>query len=221
MNKTIAILMFLTALLWPGAASAGAQTVDCLAAVVNRQPVTLTEVEIAVDFGLYPKTLEAAAVSVSAVLDALIDRKVVLEVARDPSPVEKAELEQALADLRRSLGEEIFLARLKAFGLKASDLLPYLESRIRYEKAVASRFSVTIPVTRNDVERYYNGVYVPAERARGMEPPPVDEVRDLIEARLKESVRNAKVSEWVRNLRNQAEVKINEDCLKSIKERRP
>jgi hypothetical protein len=213
MNKTTAILILLTASLLLGAASAGAQT------VVNRQPVTLTEVEIAVDFGLYPKQLEpAAAVSAAAVLDALIDRKVVLEVARDPSPIEKAELEQALADLRRSLGEEIFEARLKAFGLKAADLLPYLESRIRYERAVASRFSVTIPVTRNDVERFYSDVYAPAERARGMEPPPVDEVRDLIEARLKESVRNAKVSEWVRNLRNQAEVKINEDCLKSIKE---
>ncbi len=218
MNKTIVLFIFAAAAL-AAPAGAGAQTVDCLAAVVNGQPVTLTEVGIAVDFGLYPRTLESAgAVSASAVLDALIDRKVVLEVARDPTPVEKAELDQALADLRRSLGEEVFAARLKAFGLRAADLLPYLESRIRYERAVASRFSVTIPVTRNDVERYYNDVYAPAERARGAEPPPVEDVRDLIEARLRESVRNAKVVEWVRNLRNQAEVKINADCLKSIKE---
>ncbi len=222
MNKTNAILIFLTASTLLGAAAAGAQTLDCLAAVVNGQPVTLTEVQIAVDFGLFPRSLEpAGAVSASAVLDALIDRRVVLEVARDPTPVEKAEIDLALTDIRRALGEEIFQARLKTFGLKAGDLLPYIESRVRYERAVASRFSATIPVTRGDVERYYNEVYAPAERARGNEPSPVDEVRDLLEARLKESVRNAKVAEWVRNLRSQAEVKINEDCLKSIKEPHP
>ena len=60
---------------------------DCLAAVVNRQPVTLIEVEIAVDFGLYPKPLEpATAVSASAVLDALIDRKVSVNVIEIKEP---------------------------------------------------------------------------------------------------------------------------------------
>jgi hypothetical protein len=73
MSQPNRILVTVLCLAW--ASLAAAQTVDCLAAVVNGQALTLTDVLIAEEFRLFPRAAEVATGDArAAVLDALIDQ---------------------------------------------------------------------------------------------------------------------------------------------------
>ena len=94
-------IMFLTLL----AAAAGlAQTVNCLVAVVNGEIITLLDVEVAAEFGLGREAGVAADPDLRLeALDALIDRKVVLNLARENAPWRKKQPERRDPNSRRSM----------------------------------------------------------------------------------------------------------------------
>ncbi len=191
------------------------QTVDCLVAVVNGQAVTLTDLEIAREFGFYDRTIEGISGDPRlAVLDALIGQKVVLGMTREPLAIGKDEVSLTLEALRERLGPEIFRTKLGKFGLREDDLRPYLEDRLRYDRVVSVRFGQTSPVSRGDAEKYYRDVYVPGQRAKGLEPDKMESVLSDLERRIRENLKVRKVAEWVWSIRSQAEVRINPDCLK-------
>jgi hypothetical protein len=135
MMKRIAVFTLL-------AAAAGlAQTVNCLVAVVNNEVITLLDVQITAEFGLGNASDAGVGTDAKlAALDALIDRKVVLDLAREARGLTGEELDAAVAGLRSALGEEAFAAKLAKFGLREKDLEPYLEERILYDRALALRF---------------------------------------------------------------------------------
>jgi hypothetical protein len=198
------------------AASAGlAQTVNCVVAVVNGEMITLLDVEVAAEFGLgQDPAVENVTDPRLAALDALIDRKIVLDLAREVRGVNKDELAAAVAGLRKAVGEDAFSAKLGKFGLEAKDLEPYLESRILYDRALALRFSQSIPVSVTEVERHYRDIYVP-ERARlGVAAEPIDRVAGTIQVRIRDERRAQQTASWIRDLRKNADIQIKKDCLK-------
>ncbi len=198
------------------AASAGpAQTVNCVVAVVNGEMITLLDVEVAAEFGLGedPAAENATDPRLTA-LSALIDRKIVLDLAREVRGVNKDELAVSLADLRQSFGEQAFSAKLTKFGLAPKDLEPYLESRILYDRALALRFSQSIPVSVTEVERHYRDIYVPEQARRGVAAEPIDRVADAIQVRIRDERRAQQTAGWVRDLRKNADIQIKTDCLK-------
>jgi hypothetical protein len=205
-------ILFLTLL---AAAAGRAQTVNCLVAVVNGEIITLLDVEVAVEFGLGREAgVEAGRDPRLAALDALIDRKVVLDLARKVRGIDREELDAALTDLRRGLGEDAFAAKLAKFGFAAKDLEPSLEDRLLYERALALRFSQTIPVPVTEVERHYRDSYVPEQIRLGKAAEPLERVADRIESRLREERRMKQTADWVRDLRKRADIQIKKDCLK-------
>ena len=211
-NKKLACLLLSFSL---GAGIVRSQTVNCLAALVGGQPVTLLDLEIAREFGLFDPVLEGAGGDPRlAVLEALIGQKAVTGMAREALPSGQDDLDLALGSLREKLGPAAFAGKLRKFGLREDDLRPYLEERLRYERIVSARFSMTIPVSRREAEDFYRDVYAPEQRAKGIEPDSLERTLPLLEARIREKARARKVAEWVRAIRDQAEVRINKDCLK-------
>lgn len=197
------------------AAAASAQTVNCIVAVVNGGIITLLDVEVAAEFGLGPSGgAESGGDPRRAALEALIDRKVVRDLARDVRGLTGEELDAALADLRRELGEAVFAAKLRKFGLADTDLEQLLEDRVLYDRAMALRFSPAIPVPMTEVERFYRDVYAPDRTRRGLEVEPLASVSGTIEARLRDERRTKQMNDWVRDLRKRADIQIRKDCLK-------
>ena len=219
MKRTIASL-FVIGL--AGLSLAASQTVDCLVAVVNGQAVTLTDLQIAREFELFGREVEGRTDDPRlAVLEALINQKVALEIAREPVTIGKDEILAAVEALRANLGPGVFLAKLRKFGIEEADLRPYIEERIRYGKVVSTRFSATIPVSQGDVEKFYREVYVPGQTAKGLEPEKMETVIPALESRVRENLKARQVAEWLRNIRGQAEVRINKDCLDAGKGNMP
>jgi hypothetical protein len=211
MTKTRKILM-VTLL----AAAAGlAQTVNCVVAVVNGEIITLLDVEVAAEFGLGQDPAAASATDPRlAALEALIDRKIVLNLAREVRGVNKDDLAVAVAALKERFGEDAFSAKLGKFGLEAKDLQPYLEDRILYDRALALRFSQSIPVSVTEVERHYRDIYVPEQTRLGAAAEPLDRVADSIQVRIRDERRAQQTTSWVRDLRKSADIQIKKDCLK-------
>jgi hypothetical protein len=204
-------IVFLTLLTTAGLA----QTVNCLVAVVNGEIITLLDVEIAAEFGLGGEAgVEPGSDPRLAALDALIDRKVVLDLAREARGLNGEELDAALNELRRGLGEGAFAAKLAKFGLGEKDLEPFLEERILYKRALALRFSQTIPVSLTEVERYYRDSYVPEQIRLGKAAEPLERIADRIESLLREERRMKQMADWVRDLRKRADIRLKKDCLK-------
>ncbi len=192
-----------------------AQTVDCLVAVVNGEPVTLTDVQIVAEFGLFPRDRDAPGKDPRfPALDTLIERKVVLEMAREPGGVTPEELKGALDLVREALTPGEFSRKLRKFGLREDDLFPFLEEKILFERAIALRFTQRIPVSRSEVERYYREVYVPEHVRAGGAAPPIEDVMTVLQTRIRERTRARQIAEWIRNLRGRAEIRIKKDCLK-------
>jgi hypothetical protein len=198
------------------AAAAGlAQTVNCVVAVVNGEIITLLDVEVVAEFGLgRDPAAEAGTDPRLAALEALIDRKIVLNLAREVRGVNKDELAAAVADLKQGAGDDAFRAKLGKFGLQAKDLEPYLEDRILCDRALALRFSQLIPVSVTEVERHYRDIYVPEQSRRGIAAEPLDRVADAIQVRIRDERRAQQTAIWVRDLRKSADIQIRKDCLK-------
>jgi len=205
-------ILLLTLLL---AAAGLAQTVNCVVAVVNGEIITLLDVEVAAEFGLGdgPPSGTAADPRLAA-LDALIDRKVVLGLARDVRSVNKDEIAAAFDSLRQAVGEEAFALKLAKFGLTPKDLEPFLEDRILFDRALALRFSQSIPVSITEIERHYRDIYVPEQARLGAAPQPLDRVAGSIESRIRDGRRSEQTAGWVRDMRKSADIQIKKDCLK-------
>ena len=194
-----------------GLPAAGQRVEDCVAAVVNGKAITLVDVRIALRFGLHAGDPREA--SKLAVLDRLVEQKLVLDLARGPVAPTVEEIAAAADEAARRMGPGEWAKALAEFGLGDADLRPFLEETVGYRKAMAARFSQAAPVTIKEIESYYRDVYAPDRQRAGEEPAPMVQVLDRIEPLIQERKREKLVADWIGNLKAQAEVRIRRDCL--------
>jgi len=206
------------AAIWVWAASSAAsqqvETVNCFVALVNGRLITLMDVKIADSLGFF-ETGEAVGVMERrrAVLERLIDQKVVLEFALERTSLEPAKVDEARNGLLSKLGREEARRRMAEFGLEGPDLLPYLEEKVLSETIIAGRFGRSVSVSLKEIEVYYNEVYGPGLKKLGAELKPLVEVLNVLEAEIKKSKVEGQASLWIKNLRQQSEIEIRADCL--------
>ncbi len=187
------------------------QTEDCVAAVVNGKAITLVDVRIAQRFGLHAG--DAAETSLAAVLDRLIEQKLVFDLARGPAAPTAEEIAAAADEAARRMSPDAWARALAEFGIGDADLRPLLEESVGSRKAIAARFSQAAPVTIKEIETYYRDVYVPDRRAAGEELAPMVQVLDRLESSIQAQKRNKLVADWIGNLKAQADIRISPDCL--------
>lgn len=205
-----------------GMAAQEARTADCVAAVVEGRPVTLFDLRVADAFGLFPAgSAGREGDPLRRLLDALIDQQAVLNLAREQVVPDPADVDAALEAVRTRLGVEEFTRRLAELGLSEAELRDSVAEQVRYARIVALRFSQAPAISLREIETYYAEIYVPERRREGAEPEPMIRVLDRIETRLRDEKRDALVAAWIRSVREQADVRTNEACLKSAADKSP
>lgn len=129
-------------------ALAGAQVVDRILAVVDRQVITLADVRLAAALRLVPAREEAE------VLDRLVQRTLVLgEVARyAPGDPSEAEVDARLQAVRTGAGEVDVDRALRRAGLDAAWLRAWVRQALLAERYLDQRFGVTAVPTDDQVE---------------------------------------------------------------------
>jgi hypothetical protein len=190
------------------------EIVDCVAAVVNGRPITLVDVRIADVFGLVDAgPSPAPEARRRAILERLIDRKVVIDLTQERAPVDQEKVAQEIGRLLSRLGRDAAKDRLASFGLAAEDLRPYIEEAVLRETIVTGRFVNAATVSLQEIETYYAGTFVPAQTKLGRTPPLMIDVLDSLEAEIKAVKIESQIALWIKNLRQQADIDIRPDCL--------
>lgn len=202
--------------------------VDRVVAVVNNQPILLSDVRNEMRLAsLEPRGKDEGAPTEQNALDDLISRALIRQQIREqdaqaaePSP---EQVKQRLSGLRRELPECVHLhcsteagwqAFLKEHGLSQADVEQYLRMRMEILAFIEDRFRQGIRIPQEDLEKYYRETLLP-QYSKGEQPPPLESVAPRIEEILLEQRVNELFGAWLDNLRKQGDVEVLDPALAS------
>lgn len=183
--------------------------IDRIAAVVNDEVITLTDLKIIQRFGLFDDRGESSDVDrQTQILHRLIDQKLVVQLASESVMVDEEELEASLSDVIQGTDPDLAGKALLQFGIDWDDLKSYIREKLLFEKIISLRFNRGVIVSIEEIEKYYEQVYVPAQRRNSRDPQPMIEVLDRIEGELRRLKVESQVQEWIANLKHEADIQI-------------
>lgn len=176
---------------------------DRVLAVVNGEPITLSEVAEAIAFepGVNPPP------GVEETLEGLIDARLMeAEARRYPlEPPSQDETEAALALLRNEFRTpEDYRATLLRFGIAEDYLRKRIERALIVARYLDRRFRPLVQVPQRDVEEYYRTVLEPDIGAGA--PEALEEVEAQIRYDLEQRDLARRIAEWVDELRSTARI---------------
>jgi hypothetical protein len=200
----------LCALLLPSAASA--VTVDRVAAIVDRQVITVSEIGQMAEvrfFARQPKQREddyRRAVLDSLIAQALRYRDVERFGAQD---IPKDSIEARIQEIRTRFDNPAQLdAALARAELTQDELRALVKRQLQVEAYVQERFAPLIFVPTEDIEETYRTTWSQQRKERGLPIPPLNDVREEIRTLLKSTQLATEIEKWTTQLRARANVDI-------------
>jgi hypothetical protein len=186
------------------AASAPAEIIDRILAVVNGALIMQSDVTLAVRLGFAPQSTAADAVAVP--LDALIERRLVLEEVDRYAPPEpaQADVDRRVADVQARAGGA-FDAILRDSGISVDQLRRQIRDDLRIDAYLLQRFGAVQP-SEDEIQQYYRE-HQPAFTRNGAVRP-IEEVRDLVRAELIANQRAGMIKDWITGLRRRATINV-------------
>jgi len=176
-----------------------AEIIDRIMAVVNGKIITLSDVRkeraVASAFG------DAAEASKddAAILQDLVERLLVEgEISQFPDiEVTDAEVDAALRDVSPGTG------------VPQSDVRDALKRRILRARYFDYRFRQFIRAEDEDIQKYYDDVFVPEARSRGLNPiPTLAAAADSIRNNVIDEKMSQEVESWLETIRRRSDVEI-------------
>lgn len=206
-QRLLIFALFLGTMLW-----GQAEIVDRIAAIVNDEVITLTDIEIVSAFNIEKKVNgNSEDFSLKKELDSLINQKLVIQLEGESGIISREEIKNKLQKIKEDMGLQEFENKLEYFGISEQDILDYLKEKITFQKIIERRFTQREVVSLKEIEDYYNNVYKPSMEKKEETPKPLVEMLDEIESILQKKKSEDKIKEWLKNLRQHSDVIIRID----------
>lgn len=193
-------------------ALAAATTVDRIAALVDRQVLTVTEVSQMVELRFFPRKAKQSEDEYRRdVLDSLIAQALrYRDVERfGAQEISKDAIEARLHDIAaRFPSPADFEAAAARTELTLDEIRGLVNRQLQVEAYIQERFSPLVFVSTDEIEAYYRGAWSAQRRERGLSIPPLIEVVDEIRQLLKASRLQTEIQKWTDQLRSRANVDI-------------
>jgi hypothetical protein len=188
------------------------EKVDGIVAIVDEEIITLTDFRIAWTFGLFYRDVETGTSPAPRdVLENLIDQKLILQMTNPDLSLPAAEIEAEFLRLRQEYGEDYVRRHMDDFDIDRDALFDYIRRLLAFRHVLDERFQLSINLSLQEIETYYSQVYVPDQRAEGLDPRPMVEILPELERALKSRRTRALIREWQRNLRKEADIQVYAD----------
>lgn len=205
---SIAVLAFILA-----AFTAAAQkTIDRIAAVVDRQVITLSEIDQMVMIRFFPRRISASDDDDRHdVLEALIAQALRLhDVQRfGAQDIPKDSIEARLQENQKRFASEAdFMTALQRAELSLEDARALVKRQLQVESYIQERFAPLIFVSNEEIQSYYTTTWSQQRRERGLPIPPLSEVREEIRTLLKSTRLQSEIEEWTAQLRARVNVDV-------------
>jgi hypothetical protein len=181
------------------------ELLDRVLARVEGRAITLSDARAALGLGIVD--VPSGEDPLAAAIEQLIQRQLVLaEVARfSPPEPPVAALDAEIERIRSRVGSlEQIDALMKATGLDAAQIGEIARDNLRIQAYLDQRFGASVQVGDEDVARYYRTH--PEEFRRDGQVIPFPEAEPLARQRAAAERRQAVIAQWLRDLRERAEV---------------
>jgi len=212
LRRTALSLLSLLFFLLPaaGGGQEGGELVDRVVALVDEDPILLSDLRRAIGLGMVTAGQDEPQSSLERrALDALIEWRIRFhEIARfgfEQAPLD--EVEAQLERLRARFPTDAeWRAELDRLALDEPQVRQILARQLAVLAYVELRLGPRVFVGVDEIQRHYDEKLVPELRAAGEPVPPIEEVRESIRALLREQKLNEEIDRWTRELRRKADV---------------
>jgi SurA N-terminal domain. len=188
----------------------GAILVDRIVAQVNEEIITLHDVERAV--ALLPvQRLESESEDEfhSRILDDLVTSKVIALEYGDEFTLNEEDVEAVQRKILQKAGSlEALQAILGGFAMNWDDFKRFIREKVLYEKVLREKFPMELIIPFDEIEAYYNSVYLPSHLQIGLEPQSLVEMAPQIETFLRRRRMEQQLSEWLADIRSAYRIEI-------------
>lgn len=189
-----------------------AATIDRIAALIDRQVLTVSEISQMEQVRFFPR---AAGQNDDAYRKAILDDLIAQALRyRDverfgAADVSKDAIEARLLQIRGRFASPADLdAALQKAQLSPDELRALIKRELQVENYIQERFAPMIAVTSDEIETYYKGPWTQERRQRGLAVPPLASVQEDIRNTLKASRLQQEVEKWTTELRSRANVDV-------------
>lgn len=188
-----------------------AVTVDRIAAVVDREVLTVSEVSQLVEIRFFPRIAATEDAHRREVLDALIAQALrYRDVERfGAQDIPRDTIEARVTEMRRRFDtpEELDAAVTRS-ELTMEEIRALAKRQLQVEAYIQERFAPLVIVGPDEIEAYYAGPWSQQRRERGLAVPPLAEVREEIRGAVRSSRLTGEIERWTTQLRARARVDV-------------
>ncbi len=184
--------------------------VDRVVAVVDEDPIFLSDLQRAIGLGLArARPGESRDALMRRVLDGLIDERLRLhEIQRfEFGPLPPAELDAQVETVRQSFSSpEAYRKRLRELGIGDHEVRQTLARQLRVLVYIEQRLRPRVFVDFEEIQAYYEGELATAMEQQGTPLPPLAEVQEEIRQLLHEKALNREITAWTDRLRLESSI---------------
>lgn len=203
-------------LLLAGAVSRS-EVIDRIVATVNNEPILQSDWDVALRFEAFvdQRPLDLGAAAARGVLERLIDQELLRQQIRTfrLQPISSEEVQQRVREIRQrtpgAATDAGWQAALDRYGLNEAELSARVADQLEITRFVDVRLRPTVRLDRASIEAYYRDKLLPQLKQKGAGEVPLVQVTRQIEEVLSQERMDTMLSEWLRELRQQSEIKIN------------
>lgn len=211
-KRAAASRAFLLALALSAASGLPAAVIDRVAAVIDQQVITVSEITQMAELRFFPhKAGQSDDEYRRDILDALIAQALRFrDVERFGAPdVSKDSIESRLLEIQKRFASAAeFGAALARAELTPDEVRALIKRQLQVEGYIQERFAPLIFVSSDEIESYYRGTWSQQRRARGLPIPPLSDVSDEIRTLLRADRLQTEVTNWTAQLRARVNVDI-------------
>lgn len=205
----LVIFMFLSNLIFSAPVKGEVEIVDGIAAVVNGDIITLTDIRIVQTFDLLGREMDSGVVyDHNDILESMIKQKLAVQMTGEIDIIGADELSIALQRELDKLNKELLKSELERFDLKIDNLKEYLIEKILYQSVISRRFSREIFINLKEIEVYYEDRYLPEQKEKNQKPQPMMKILSEIESIVKEEKAEKQIEEWLKYLIDKADIQV-------------
>ena len=206
--RKLFLFLFLFLLL---ALPASAVTVDRIAAVVDQQVLTVSEISQLVEIRFFPRLAPTDDEHRREVLDGLIAQALrYRDVERfGAQDIPRDTIEARIREMQgRFASEAEFNAAIARAELTLEEVRALAKRQLQVEAYIQERFAPLVFISSDDLEEYYRGPWSQQRRERGLAMVPLSEVREEIRTAVRATRLQTEIDKWTTQLRARANVDV-------------
>ena len=185
----------------PSNADANAQTIDGIAARIEDDILTESEVR---ELGAFQELVDGKPKPRDEVIKELADQWIVrgeASLAAFPPP-SQADVDRAFDEFVKQFSSpEEFRKRCAAAGLTEAAVRRILAQQLFLSRFIDYRFRPAAQVDQSQIEEYYKNVFAPQLEAKKQPVPPLEDVEDTIREVLIQKAINERATKWLDDTR--------------------